>query len=42
LTWSCYHGGKYHCGKCGTCTERMECLTNAGTPDPTTYRWVAA
>ena len=25
-TWSCYKGGKKHCGKCGTCVERIEAL----------------
>jgi 7-cyano-7-deazaguanine synthase len=25
-TWSCYKGGQKHCGKCGTCVERMEAL----------------
>lgn len=25
-TWSCYKGGKTHCGKCGTCVERIEAL----------------
>jgi len=25
-TWSCYKGGDIHCGKCGTCTERIEAL----------------
>lgn len=25
-TWSCYKGGEFHCGKCGTCTERKEAL----------------
>lgn len=37
LTWSCYKGGKLHCGKCGTCTERIEAFTNAGVKDPTIY-----
>lgn len=32
-TWSCYKGGVKHCGKCGTCVERMEALwsTSYGT-----------
>ena len=34
LTWSCYKGDKYHCGKCGTCVERKEAL---GSQDPTIY-----
>lgn len=25
-TWSCYKGGDKHCGKCGTCVERMEAI----------------
>jgi len=36
-TWSCYKGGKYHCGKCGTCVERKEALAAAGIEDPTIY-----
>ena len=30
LTYSCYKGGERHCGKCGTCVERMEALRDAG------------
>ena len=30
LTYSCYKGGETHCGKCGTCVERMEALREAG------------
>lgn len=36
-TWSCYKGGRRHCGKCGTCVERKEALREAGIPDPTDY-----
>lgn len=36
-TWSCYKGGKHHCGKCGTCTERREALLLAGIEDQTVY-----
>lgn len=36
-TWSCYEGGKVHCGRCGTCTERKEAFELAGVPDPTVY-----
>lgn len=36
-TWSCYKGGKYHCGKCGTCQERIEALREAGIEDHTVY-----
>ena len=37
LTYSCYKGGKLHCGKCGTCVERKEAFQLAGITDPTKY-----
>jgi 7-cyano-7-deazaguanine synthase len=37
LTWSCYEGGDFHCGRCGTCVERIEALRDAGLADPTRY-----
>lgn len=37
LTWSCYKGGEYHCGCCGTCVERAEAFNLAGLQDPTDY-----
>ena len=37
-TWSCYKGKRYHCGKCGTCTERIEAFELAGVKDPTIYK----
>lgn len=37
LTYSCYAGGEMHCGRCGTCIERMEAFEMAGVPDPTLY-----
>jgi 7-cyano-7-deazaguanine synthase len=36
-TWSCYKGGYYHCGVCGTCVERKEAFSLAGVKDPTEY-----
>ena len=36
-TWSCYKGEEKHCGKCGTCVERREALSEAGIEDPTAY-----
>lgn len=36
-TWSCYRGGRKHCGKCGTCVERKEAFREAGIMDPTEY-----
>lgn len=39
LTWSCYKGGDYHCGRCGTCVERLEAIHDAGAAsyDKTIY-----
>lgn len=37
LTWSCYEGEVYHCGVCGTCTERKEAFELACVKDPTVY-----
>lgn len=37
LTYSCYRGGERHCGKCGTCVERIEAFRDAGVADPTLY-----
>lgn len=36
-TWSCYKGGEFHCGTCGTCVERREAFLLADVPDPTEY-----
>ena len=36
-TWSCYKGGEYHCGECGTCIERKSAFQEAGLKDPTVY-----
>jgi len=36
-TWSCYKGGDIHCGKCGTCVERLEAIASTGNADPTPY-----
>lgn len=36
-TWSCYEGGEFHCGKCGTCVERREAFETAQVEDPTIY-----
>jgi 7-cyano-7-deazaguanine synthase len=36
-TWSCYKGGMFHCGRCGTCVERLEALHDAEVDDPTVY-----
>jgi hypothetical protein len=27
-TWSCYKGDEAHCGRCGTCVERLEAINN--------------
>jgi len=36
-SWSCYKGGEFACGTCGTCVERREAFVNAGLPDLTPY-----
>lgn len=36
-TYSCYKGGRKHCGKCGTCVERKEAFALAKAKDPTQY-----
>jgi 7-cyano-7-deazaguanine synthase len=30
-TWTCYKGSDYHCGRCGSCTERKEALIGFDT-----------
>ena len=37
-TWSCYEGGRIHCGRCGTCVERIEAMAQARVADPTPYQ----
>jgi 7-cyano-7-deazaguanine synthase len=37
LTWSCYQGRDIHCGRCGTCVERLEALHAAQVDDKTPY-----
>lgn len=37
LTYSCYNGGKYHCGVCPTCKERKLAFELAKINDPTIY-----
>lgn len=37
ITWSCYKGGDIHCGRCGTCVERIEAFIDADVDDPTEY-----
>jgi 7-cyano-7-deazaguanine synthase len=38
ITWTCYEGGRIHCGKCGTCVERREAFETAGVPDPVEFQ----
>jgi len=37
LTWTCYKGGKKHCGKCSACVERIEAFKLANIEDPVEY-----
>lgn len=37
-TWSCYKGEDLHCGKCGTCVERLEAFEKAGYSDEVEYQ----
>lgn len=45
LTYSCYHGSQYHCGKCPTCLSRKEAfvlarpyISDESLRDPTVYQ----
>lgn len=37
FTHSCYKGGEKHCGRCGTCVERLEAFSLAKLNDPVEY-----
>lgn len=37
LTWTCYNGGLIPCGKCTTCTDRINAFKNNGIVDPVEY-----
>ena len=37
LTWSCYNGRDKHCGRCGTCIERLESFHFNNLTDPVEY-----
>lgn len=37
-TWSCYKGEEKHCGRCGTCVERLEAIHEAQATDATEYQ----
>lgn len=36
-TWTCYNGREAACGKCGSCTERLEAFAAHGLTDPLSY-----
>lgn len=37
LTWTCYKGKEKACGKCGSCTERLEAFEKANVQDSLEY-----
>ena len=37
LTYTCYKGNQKSCGKCGSCTERLEAFKTNKVSDPLTY-----
>lgn len=37
LTRTCYKAQPLSCGKCGSCTERLEAFADMGIPDPIQY-----
>lgn len=37
LTWTCYEGKELACGKCGSCTERLEAFRVNNLIDPIQY-----
>ncbi|MBU1235049.1 MAG: 7-cyano-7-deazaguanine synthase QueC [Proteobacteria bacterium] len=37
LTWTCYNGREKACGKCGSCTERLEAFKLNNMEDPIKY-----
>lgn len=37
ITWTCYEGKEKACGKCGSCTERLEAFEKNGIKDPLEY-----
>lgn len=41
LTWSCYKGGNNHCGRCGTCVERLEAIDDAARRFTREHGWAA-
>lgn len=36
-TWTCYKGAERACGKCGSCTERLEAFAKNKIADPLVY-----
>jgi len=38
LTWTCYNGQEFACGKCGSCVERLEAFKVNNVVDPIQYQ----
>lgn len=41
LTWTCYKGKEKACGKCGSCTERLEAFKKVEMKDPIEYEIIS-
>jgi 7-cyano-7-deazaguanine synthase len=42
LTWSCYEGAEFACGRCDSCLLRLKGFSEVGTVDPVPYLQMVA